>query len=77
MASGNGLVRDSAQFKSEVCKMAEDLAEAGLNGSLERVMIITLNSTGDPRVQLLGCRPSDGLGMLMLAQGLLMRQLFA
>lgn len=66
-----------AQLATGACQLAEEIAEEALAGRLERVLVVMMDREGMPSLRVLGCRPSDALGMLSLVQGVLLRKLMS
>lgn len=63
--------------KTELLQVMEEISERALAGGIERSIVIWMASDGEIQLRLTGMRPSDGLGMLMLAQGIITRKLMS
>lgn len=63
--------------KTELVQVMEELSEKALAGDIERSIVIWMAPDGQLELRMLGMRPSDGLGMMMLAQGIITRKLMS
>lgn len=61
--------------KSQVCKVGEQLGDLALEGKIERLVVIRMDSEGQLFYHWIGCRATDVLGILQVAQSSVMRDL--
>lgn len=63
--------------KTELLQVMEEISEIALTGGIERSIVIWMAPDGQLALRMLGMRPSDALGMMMLAQGIITRKLMS